>query len=113
MPPSPLHFARSGDFWGEGGVSGACEGRWPRGLRGRGLPAPKHPKGRKRRSGWDSRTDIKGWTRELAFDEWDFGWWLVLVVSAQPTAPQGLAAEREVMVRRASANLLYRPMREE
>ena len=29
---------------------------------------PGHPKGRKRRSGWDSRTDVKGWARELAFD---------------------------------------------
>ena len=37
---------------------------------GRGLPAPKHPQGRKRRSGWDSGTDTKGWTRELACDEW-------------------------------------------
>ena len=68
-------------FRGEGGVSGACEGRWPRGLRGRGLPAPKHPKGRKRRSGWDVGTDTKGWTRELAFDVRGSGLWSALVWS--------------------------------
>jgi hypothetical protein len=56
-------------FRGEGGVSGACEGRWPRGLRGRGLPAPKHPKGRKRRSGWDVGTALTARTRKEAFEE--------------------------------------------
>jgi hypothetical protein len=48
------------------------------GRRVRGRGSGGHPKGRKRRSGWDSRTDVKGWTRELAFDEW--GWlWSALV----------------------------------
>ncbi|MEI6781158.1 MAG: hypothetical protein WCQ21_09595 [Verrucomicrobiota bacterium] len=87
---------------GEGGVSGACPGESSR---------PGHPKGRKRRSGWDSRTDVKGWTRELAFDQAEL-WWSS-VVSSEPTAPQGLAPERELMVLRVSANWLYRRIREE
>ena len=74
---------------------------------------PGHPKGRKRRSGWDSGTDTKVWTRELAFDEGGSGLWLALALSAEPTAPQGLAAERELAVLRASANRLYRRIREE
>ena len=89
---------------GEGGVSGACPGESSR---------PGHPKGRKRRSGWDAGTDTKGWTRELAFDERGSGLWLVVVVIAQPPPPQGLAAERELMVLRVSANWLYRRIREE
>ena len=44
---------------GEGGVSGACPAESSR---------AGHPKGRKRRSGWDVRADVKGWTRELALD---------------------------------------------
>ena len=72
MAPSPLHFARSGEFWGEGGVSGACPGESSK---------PGHPKGRKRRSGWSARTDTKGRTRELACDEFRCGGWF-LVLSA-------------------------------
>ena len=49
----------------------------------------------------------------MAFGERGFGSWLVLVVSAQPPAPQGLPAERELMVLRVSANWLYRRIREE
>ena len=65
---------------GDGGVSGACPAESSR---------AGHPEGRKRRSGWDAGTDIKGWTRELAFDEWICGLWLALVLSAEPTAPRG------------------------
>ena len=73
MPPSPLHFARSADFWGEGGVSGACPAESSR---------AGHPEGRKRRSGWGVGTDVKGWTRESAFEEYGSGLWVALVGGA-------------------------------
>ena len=75
-------------FRGEGGVSGACPGESSR---------PGHPKGRKRRSGWDSGTDTKARTRELAFDMRGSGLWSALVSSAE-------GAEGKLMVLRASAS---------
>jgi hypothetical protein len=61
-------------FRGEGGVSGACPGESSK---------PGHPKGRKRRSGWDVGTALKARTRELAFDVGGSGLWAALACRAE------------------------------
>ena len=78
-----------------------AEGRWPRGLRGRGLPAPKHPKGRKRRSGWDVGTGPKA-GRGSWRSTWRLGLWSSWVVSAERRA----GGERDLTLLRAFASWL-------